>query len=136
MPTKAQAKTHDQATQPFPDALSIPADFNATAERVFRDFNGTADVYERAIGALALGHLLGWRPLFLMHTYGTLKKYERILGVTFRDVCPEEGPYAHRARCYHALKSIKNYWKTVTSQENKGARSEYIDGPDQRELAL
>lgn len=78
---------------------------------------------ESAIGMLFLGRTLGWRPLYLIHTKSTIRKYEKILGInSIRDILPEETEYTRKSVAYAALKGVTNFWKAVKG-EIKDVRS-------------
>ncbi len=55
------------------------------------DFKGDLTQLENALGMLRLGHHLGWKTLYLIHSKKTVCKYEDILGIRIRDVFPELG---------------------------------------------
>lgn len=79
-------------------------------------FRGTFDELEAALGVLHLGQHLGWKPLVLIHNKRTLRKYEEILGINFREFFPEEGPSADRSLGYDLAKKIGNFWKAVSGE--------------------
>src|SRR5258706_5262657 len=63
----------------------------------FLSFKGSMDDLERALGALRLAPHFGWKPLVLSHSKATVAKYERILGISFREEFEPEGPSASRS---------------------------------------
>jgi hypothetical protein len=82
----------------------------------FASFKGTFDELEAAIGMLRLGYHLGWKPLALIHNKRTLRKYEEILGISIRELFPEEGPSADRSQGYKITKRIGSFWKAVSGE--------------------
>jgi hypothetical protein len=86
----------------------------ATLDKACKDFSGIGTELESAIGALVLGRHLGWKPLLLMHDKKTLKKYEKILGVDFREVLPEQGKLAQKSIAWTAVQKVSNFWKAVS----------------------
>lgn len=85
-------------------------------------FHGIADELESALGFLKLGVQLGWKPMALIHSKKTFKKYEEILGIDARTFFPEETPAAVRSSGYMFAKSLSNFWKAVsgdTKVENR-----------------
>lgn len=82
----------------------------------FASFKGTFDELEAAIGMLRLGYHLGWKPLALIHNKRTLRKYEEILGISIRELFPEEGPSADRSQGYKIAKRIGSFWKAVSGE--------------------
>jgi hypothetical protein len=79
-------------------------------------FKGNTEEIENAIGALMLGRKTGWRPLFLIHSPKSIKKYETILGADFREVMPEEGPKSKRLVAWILAKKVSNFWKLVKGE--------------------
>ena len=77
-------------------------------------FNGLADELESALGFLKLGVQLGWKPLALIHSKRTFKKYEEILGIDARTFFPEDTPAASRSKGYTIAKTLTNFWKVVS----------------------
>ena len=89
------------------------------AERIkfaVENFSGSFDELESAIGMYMLGHYVGWRPLVLLHSKRTIRKYEEYLGIRIRDVFPEEGPQADRSLAYSVAKKVSNFWKVVSGE--------------------
>ncbi len=101
-------------------------------ERIHRDaflhFEGSFDDIEKAIGILYLGHHIGWKPLVLMHSKKTIAKYEEILGITFREFFPEEGPSSDRSVAWTLAKKLKNFWKAVSGETPVPDRQQFIKG--------
>lgn len=87
---------------------------------------GNAHTLEKAIGCYVLGRKVGWRTLYLIHDKSSIRKYERILQVNFRDDLPEDGPLAKRSVAWRAAQGISNFWKAVKG-EIPGIRSPDID---------
>ena len=84
------------------------------------DFKGQLDELESALGMLRLGHHMGWKVLYIMHSKSTVRKYERILGgIKIREIFPEVGPSAYRSLGYRIAETASNFWKVVsgTSEE-------------------
>lgn len=90
--------------------------------RAIKDFSGYMPTLEGAIGCYFAGKELGWKPMLLMHEKRTIKKYEEILGINFREELPEEGRWAKKSMGWEASKKISNFWKAVKG-EIPGIRS-------------
>lgn len=90
----------------------------AELARIERDaiarFHGMFDDLEAALGVLRMGHHLGWRVLVLIHNKRTIRKYEEILGINFREFFPAEGPSCERSIGYGLAKKLGNFWKAVS----------------------
>lgn len=103
---------------------------NAELERIEREaianFKGQLPDLEAALGVLRIGGHLGWRPLALIHNKRTLRKYEEILDIKFKEFLPDEGSSYERSIGYMTVKKIGNFWKAV-SGEIKIERKKEID---------
>jgi len=77
-------------------------------------FKGIADELESALGFLRIGIQLGWKPMTIIHSKKTFKKYEQILGIDARTFFPEETPAASRSKGYSIAKTLSNFWKVVS----------------------
>ncbi|MES2182649.1 MAG: hypothetical protein V4493_11185 [Pseudomonadota bacterium] len=77
-------------------------------------FKGMGDELETALGFLKLGIQLGWKPLAIIHSKRTFKKYEQILGIDARTFFPDETPAASRSMGYSIAKTLSNFWKVVS----------------------
>jgi len=94
-------------------------------ETAIKKFRGQLPTLEGAIGAYLVGKELGWKAMYLIHEKRTIRKYEEILEISFRDELPEEGRYAHKSLAWKAVKKVSNYWKAVKG-EIAGIRSAEI----------
>ena len=98
----------------------------ALINKVTEGFRGDLHELESAIGALCVGQRMGWKVLLLIHEKRTLKKYEKILGLEFREVLPDVGDLAHKSVAWVAVQKLGNFWKAVKG-EIKGVRSPEIE---------
>lgn len=102
----------------------------AELERIEREalanFQGQLTDLEAALGVLRIGGHIGWKPLVLIHNKRTLRKYEEILNINFKEFFPEEGPSWDRSYGYVIAKKLGNFWKAV-SGEIKIDRKKEID---------
>lgn len=97
----------------------------ALIDLAIKDFSGNTDNLVSAIGFIMLGRKFGWRIMFFMHSQTTVRKYEKILSVKFREVLPEVGEYSKKAVAYQALQKVTNFWKAVKG-EIAGVKSKQI----------
>ncbi|MEM9403085.1 MAG: hypothetical protein AAGA44_11435 [Pseudomonadota bacterium] len=79
-------------------------------------FKGQAPVLESAIGALIIGRRYGWKVLYLVHDKKTMRKYEEILGLKFRDVLDDKSDLSERSLAFVLQKKISNFWKAVSGE--------------------
>jgi hypothetical protein len=77
-------------------------------------FKGLADELESALGFFRIGIQIGWKPLTIIHSKKTFKKYEQILGIDARTFFPEDTPAASRSIGYTIAKKLSNFWKVVS----------------------
>lgn len=84
-------------------------------ERI-KEFHGQLNELESAIGAYFVGRKMGWKVLMLIHDRITLKKYEKILGMHFKEDLPDVGPWAHKSYAWLAVQKIKSFWKAVKGE--------------------
>jgi len=88
-----------------------------TADSAVQAFTkGNFGQLESALGALLVGRHFGWKPLYLIHDKKTLRRYEEILGVEFREVLAEVGPLAERSLAFRLAKKAGNFWKAVKGE--------------------
>jgi hypothetical protein len=85
-------------------------------DRAIKEFRGQVPTLESAIGAYLVGKQLGWRPLVLIHEKQTLRKYEKILGISFREELPEVGKMADKSVAWKAARKLSNFWKAVKGE--------------------
>lgn len=90
-----------------------------------KGFKGDATELEAAIGLLFVSRKVGWKPMYLIHTKKTIKKYEKILGISIRDFSPEEGELAHKSVGYKLAQGVSNFWKAVQG-DISGIRSKIL----------
>lgn len=82
-------------------------------DKAVAGYKGDVRVLESAIGALIVGHHFGWKPLFIINSQLTIRRYQKILGVQFREVLPDEGPLVHKSLGYAVVKQIGRFWDSV-----------------------
>ena len=81
--------------------------------KVTKSYRGSIHELERAIGVLFLGHEFGWKVLYLCHDKKTLRKYEELLGVDFREIFPERGPLARKSLGLALADKAGEFWRAV-----------------------
>jgi hypothetical protein len=98
----------------------LSAEQRAQLEEIERDavakFRGQLDDLESALGMLRMGHHVGWKVLYVIHSKATVRKYEDILGIKIRDVFPDEGPSAYRSLGLSIAKAASNFWKVISGE--------------------
>lgn len=101
-------------------------DINRIAHQAANAYHGDAPLLEGAIGTMFLAKYFGWKVIYLIHDKRTIKKYEEILGIDFREDFVDEGPRARDSQAFRALDRVSNFWKAVKG-EIKGVRSPRIE---------
>ena len=76
------------------------------------NFKGMLDELESALGMLRIGHHVGWKVLYLIHSKKTIRKYEEILNIKVRDIFEETGPSSPRSIGL----ALANFWKVVSGE--------------------
>ncbi|MGO8753638.1 MAG: hypothetical protein ACLQHK_00200 [Gallionellaceae bacterium] len=90
--------------------------------RAIATYAGRLDELESAMGFLRLGFQFGWKPLAIIHSKQTFRKYEQMLGINARELFPEDTPASYRSVGYSIAKKLSNFWKVVsgdTKVENR-----------------
>lgn len=89
-----------------------------------REFSGIGTTMESALGALIMGQYYGWRVLKLLHNPATYRKYEKVLGVEFKDACPEITELGKKKSIGYAITDkLQSFWAVVMGKrkvEGKG----------------
>ena len=80
-------------------------------------FEGSLDELESALGMLRMGHHVGWKVLYLIHSKQTIRKYEEMLDIKIREVFEEAGPSSERSIGYQLAKKVSNFWKIISGEE-------------------
>ena len=78
------------------------------------EFRGVGNTLESALGALIMGQYFGWRVLKIMHNPATYRKYEKVLGVQFKDLCPEITEWGQKKSIGYAItEKLGSFWAVV-----------------------
>lgn len=103
---------------------------NATIAESIDNYRGLAPTLEAAMGAVMLGHLYGWRVLKLVHSPATYRKYEKILGIKFEEVCPERSPKSKRSLGLKIADRLNSFWAVATGKKKIPNKSLLDDGAE------
>jgi hypothetical protein len=58
---------------------------------------------------LRVGHHLGWKVLYAVHSKRTIREYEDILGIEVRELFNETGPSARRSIALGLSEKFSNF---------------------------
>ena len=84
--------------------------------RAIACYSGPIGQLSSAIGMLYLTDQTGWRAMYILHTKSTIRRYEKILGISIREEYEEYGPLRNRSRGYLAVQKLSNFWKAVNHE--------------------
>jgi len=104
----------------------------ATLEKSIKEFRGISTTLESALGALIIGNKLGWRVLKMCHSSATLKKYEKILGIKYEDICPERTELSRKNFGIVAADKLKAFWAVATGKRSIKNRAD-LSSPEEVE---
>ncbi|MCC5880723.1 MAG: hypothetical protein JJU03_12600 [Idiomarina sp.] len=99
----------------------------AQIEKVTKEFSGQINSLESAIGAIFIGQTYGWRVLRMIHSANTLKKYEKILGLKYEDICPEKTEHSKRNVGFRVAEQIGRYWDVVMGRHKVDRKADADD---------
>lgn len=85
-------------------------------DKAMEGFRGQAQTLESAIGAYVVGRRFGWKVLYLIHDKRTLKKFEAVLGLSFRNELQDYGDLAEKSVAFGLVQSVSNFWKAVSGE--------------------
>lgn len=95
-------------------------------DKVTKNFKGQIPELEQAIGVWVVGRQFGWKVMLLVHDRKTIAKYEKLLGIDYRNEVPDVGEFAHKSLAWRAAQKVSNFWKAVKG-EIPGIRSPHFD---------
>ena len=98
-------------------------------QKLSEEYVGDLGVLESAIGSVLIAQLYGWKVLRMCHGSNAYAKYERMLGIKFKDECPEVTKLSKKSLGLQAVKFAKDFWLVV--QGKKEGRSKAIVGLDE-----
>lgn len=95
------------------------------------EFRGQSSIVENALGALIIGQHYGWRVLKIIHSPSTYKKYEKILGIEFQELCPEDTKLSSKSLGYKMAKKLKSFWSVVMGKTKVEGKREFTALPEE-----
>jgi hypothetical protein len=81
--------------------------------KAWENFQGQVEVFESAVGALLVGRLGGYDVLRVLHSWRTLKNYEEILDIKFKDVLPARTADSRRVNGIRYAEKFEQFWKAI-----------------------
>src|SRR5688500_1620104 len=83
--------------------------------KAWKDYEGSVEVVEAAIGALIVGRLVGHDGLRVLHSWKTLRNYEEILGVKFKELLPPNTRDSDRINGVRWAKKFTALWRALAA---------------------
>lgn len=83
---------------------------------VSSNFKGDISHLSQAIGAIMLGRLYGWRVIRIITTSKSYTRHQRVLGLDFKQVLPEETELSRKSVGYTMAKKLDKFWDVVNSK--------------------
>ncbi|HEX4123401.1 MAG TPA: hypothetical protein VHY37_01645 [Tepidisphaeraceae bacterium] len=83
--------------------------------KAFHGYKGQAGVFESAVGALIVGRLLGFQALQVLHSWKTLREYEKHLGIVFKEVLPARTEESQRLAGIRRADTFRQFWKAIAA---------------------
>ena len=93
--------------------INLDDELKSQLENAVKNFQGNGTTLESALGAVLMGQMFGWRVLKMIHNPTTYRKYEKILGLKFRDISKEETALSKRNVGMKAADKLKAFWEVV-----------------------
>lgn len=107
---------------------------NKAIDNGIRTYRGHGPTLESALGAVMMGHMLGWRYLKLMHSPATYRKYERLLGIKFEEICTERGELAHKSVGMQIADKLNSFWAVATGKRKVKDKSRIASEEEIKEV--
>jgi hypothetical protein len=76
-------------------------------------YRGDLRLFQSAVGALLVGKLYGWRILRIVLAPISYRKYEKILGIRFRDYCQERTALSDKSVGLKIADYMGDFWKVA-----------------------
>ena len=119
--------------EPMPQLLTLPdAKTEARICRAIAEYQGTGTTLESALGALVLGQHYGSRALRMVHSPSTYRKYERVLGIKFEDLCPEYTPLSSRNVGLRVAERLGAFWDVVMGRKKTDKKGWFNENGGER----
>lgn len=120
---KIPKKPRDQKLKKLTDKERT--DIERIQAQAIADFKGDLHDLESALGMLHLGHHMGWKVLYIIHSKRTVRKYEEILTgeakepVRIKELFAPEGPSSYRSNGYRLIEGVSNFWKVINNESDE-----------------
>lgn len=99
----------------------------AHIDKMIEEFKGDAPELIAAIGTLMVGRVYGWKVLRIITSSKSYSKYQRVLGMEFKDYLPATTKFSDRSLGFKIVTNLNNFWEVV-----QGKASATINPKDKR----
>lgn len=117
MPISEEQRIQKNLTKLKPLSVEKLKQLQEIELRAIAKFHGNLDELESALGFLRLGFQYGWKPMAIVHSKKTFKKYEQILEIDAHELFPKETPTSDRSIGYTVAKKLAKFWMVVNGEE-------------------
>ncbi len=76
-------------------------------------YQGDLRLFQAAVGVFVVGKLYGWRILRIVLAPVSYRKYEKILGIRFREHCQERTALADKSVGLKIADYLGDFWKVA-----------------------
>jgi hypothetical protein len=106
------------------ERTKLPPGFEDIIRDRLLNYVGDFTVLESAVGAFMLGHYIGMRPLLVIHNNKTIKKYESILDLKFRDYIRDTTDFSDKSIGYKVALQAADFWAAATGAQRVEGRKQ------------
>lgn len=101
----------------------------AHIDLMIKEFQGDAPELIAAIGTLMVGRVYGWKVLRIITSSKSYSKYQRVLGMEFKNYLPETTEFSNRSWGFQIVTKLNNFWAVVngTATINSKEKKAFID---------
>lgn len=89
------------------------SELNSHIDLLMADYKGDIVELSHSIGAARLGHHYGWRVIRLVLSQTSYRKYQKVLGLDFKESLPELTKYSEKSVAYQIACRLDNFWDVV-----------------------
>lgn len=117
MPTSEEARIKKNLSKLKPLSVEKLKQLQDIELHAIAKFSGQLDELESALGFLRMGFQFGWKPMAIIHSKRTFRKYEQILDINARELFLDETPASERSVGYSLAVKLSKFWKVVSGEE-------------------
>jgi len=98
----------------------------AHIDKVAADFQGEAPQIYAAIGATMACRSYGWRVVRLTTASSVYTRHQRIMGLDFKEIFPEETELSSKSYGYKMVKKLDKFWQAVNHTFSMEAKTKIL----------